>query len=424
MEMNNRIMSVTAVYLATVLFSGELSATESSTLKITNNPLTIEGIICEGNLTSDCDFITKKFYQKIGDALDPSEVSDAKLRLGTMEQFRHVDVQLAKGSLRGQVIVVFEVKEANQIQYGFSGSKSKRAKTLNCDRNLGCSLISGRQDSDSNSLSINRTNFNFLGSGKSLSAAVSTGFSNGYSELIDESYNQKDDYRSRGLGLSLGYHDEHFLGSPDYEISGYLSSSINKSESTRSTFYPDSNIEEQEQFENRSKSLRGGIAVSKRFARYSRFIVSTGINLYDSYNGSSLDVDGVSLYYNYDTFNDTLFATRGDQLNTGIRFSDYSKALSVNYARVIPVADDKVINVSLGGNHSMPNSAASSNSLGTSITLKSNQGSDYLYSGWALGVSLSGDDHSGNWEYNKSLYASYTHQTESMTYKFSLGYSN
>ncbi|PAJ74599.1 hypothetical protein CJF42_09775 [Pseudoalteromonas sp. NBT06-2] len=51
--------------------------------------LIIDDIKCTGNSTTDCDFITKKYYQKVGDVLNPDEIEDAKLRLGTLIQSCH-----------------------------------------------------------------------------------------------------------------------------------------------------------------------------------------------------------------------------------------------------------------------------------------------------------------------------------------------
>jgi hypothetical protein len=434
MEMKISIMSFTAVCIASSLGSVSLLAAEPRDLNVTN-ALIIEQIVCEGNETSDCDFITKKFYQKSGDLLDPSKVSDAKLRLGSMVQFRNVDVQLKKGSERGQVIVVFEVLEANQIQYALSFGKhrsSHDSEQSACTNNAECSYNSLENTSDSNGFNISRTDFNFLGKGEILTSGASINYSTlnfaqmyDNSERIDSSrpsYSNHGDSKSKALSLYLSYHDEHFLGTPDYELSANVSSFFAKSASNIQTIYFDSDAVEQEQVESSYKSVNSNFSVSKRFARYSSVGVSSGVELYNSYHASSLELDAVSFYYSFNTLNDTLFATRGDRFNTGISFSDSLKALYLNYGNVYAISDDTVIDFGISGAHNMSNSL-NSNSFNTSISLKINQGSNYLYSGWALGLSAGANDNSDQWETNKSLFASYIHQTESMTYSFSLGYS-
>jgi outer membrane protein assembly factor BamA len=436
MEMKKNIVSLTIVCLASLLVSSTLTAAESTDLNAIKSALTIESIVCEGNETSDCDFITKKFYQQSGDILDPSKVSDAKLRLGTMDQFHHVDVHLEKGSVRGKVIVVFEVKEANQIQYGISGGKSRsiqHTKQTICESISNCAYSDNRSTDDSNSVGISRTNFNFLGSGRTLTTSASTSYSTYHSssiydasELSDSSFpsrNRKANSTSRGLGLGIGYHDEHFLDTPNYELVANVGAFARKSEYSHLTFYPDSSDVEQEQKQNESsyESVSGSFALNKRFARYSRIGVSTGVDIYSSSNSASPEINSVSLYYSFDTFNDTLFATRGDSFSTGIHFSDDSKNIYLNYAKVYSISDDKVMDFSFGGGHNM-SKMKNSNSIGTTISLKSNNGTNYLYSGWEVGLSAGLIDYSGDWESSKNLFASYIHQTGSMTYKFSLGY--
>ena len=71
------------------------SFAESSTSS-TQAVLIIDDIICQGNENTDCDFITKKYYQKIGQVLDADEIADAQLRLGTLIQFKYISIHLEK----------------------------------------------------------------------------------------------------------------------------------------------------------------------------------------------------------------------------------------------------------------------------------------------------------------------------------------
>ncbi|NQZ12483.1 MAG: hypothetical protein HRT35_35465, partial [Algicola sp.] len=115
-SINNTQLLATLMFGALALQANTTRADETVTYE--DNPKwVIDGITCEGNKNTECDFITKKYYQQIGDVLDAEEIADAKLRLGTMIQFKTVNTRLAKGKERGHVVVVFEVSEANHIQY-------------------------------------------------------------------------------------------------------------------------------------------------------------------------------------------------------------------------------------------------------------------------------------------------------------------
>ncbi|MFT4925874.1 MAG: hypothetical protein ACI8WB_001969, partial [Phenylobacterium sp.] len=108
------LFTLLAVQPATALANEQLS----NGVNISGSPAwIIDDIVCEGNNTTDCDFITKKYYQHVGDVLDPNEIADARLRLGTLFQFKNVSTRLKKGAERGHVVVVFAVSEASNIQY-------------------------------------------------------------------------------------------------------------------------------------------------------------------------------------------------------------------------------------------------------------------------------------------------------------------
>ena len=52
----------------------------------------IEKIICQGNERTKCDFITEKYFQKEGDILDQETLSEAKLRLSSLRQFKKINI--------------------------------------------------------------------------------------------------------------------------------------------------------------------------------------------------------------------------------------------------------------------------------------------------------------------------------------------
>jgi hypothetical protein len=80
-----------------------------------HSPLIIEALRCEGNISTSCRFILSYVYLAPGDRLDEEKLQDAKLRLSWLRNFSSVDIRLEKGSIRGKVIVVIDVVEANTI---------------------------------------------------------------------------------------------------------------------------------------------------------------------------------------------------------------------------------------------------------------------------------------------------------------------
>jgi len=157
--------------------------------------LIIDDIKCTGNSTTDCDFITRKYYQKVGDVLNPDEIEDAKLRLGTLIQFKSTRIHLEKGSQRDYVVVVFDITEASNIQYdvGYRYEKKKeREKHGSCayssiDR-AGICLSGNRiNDSAGHIWAGKITDFNFLGQGKELSFSIEKSYLNRKDSITTDS---------------------------------------------------------------------------------------------------------------------------------------------------------------------------------------------------------------------------------------------
>ena len=80
-----------------------------------NTRLVIEGLRCQGNATTSCRFILGYVFLASGDPVNEDEIQSATLRLSRLRNFEHVDIHLEKGSQRGKVILVVEVKEASPI---------------------------------------------------------------------------------------------------------------------------------------------------------------------------------------------------------------------------------------------------------------------------------------------------------------------
>jgi len=84
-----------------------------------DNPY-VEGIQCNGNVATSCEFIRTQTAIAVGEPLDEVEVDRARLRLETLPNFRTVQVHLIKGSHKHWVIVVIDVTEANPITSAFA----------------------------------------------------------------------------------------------------------------------------------------------------------------------------------------------------------------------------------------------------------------------------------------------------------------
>jgi hypothetical protein len=80
-----------------------------------NTRLIIEDLRCQGNRTTSCRFILGYLYLSRGDAVNEDEIQSATLRLSQLRNFEHVDIHLEKGSRRGRVVLVVDVKEATPI---------------------------------------------------------------------------------------------------------------------------------------------------------------------------------------------------------------------------------------------------------------------------------------------------------------------
>jgi outer membrane protein assembly factor BamA len=81
----------------------------------TEEPLTVQDVICAGNLETSCDFIRDHLYLIAGDVLDEEQIRNAELRLSVLRNFESVKLRLERGAKRGAVIVVIEVEESSPI---------------------------------------------------------------------------------------------------------------------------------------------------------------------------------------------------------------------------------------------------------------------------------------------------------------------
>jgi len=111
-----KIVSACLALLVLALWPAGSFAVDSSP---PDNPY-VEGIQCNGNVTTSCEFIRTRTDITVGEPLDEIQVENARLRLGTLPNFRAVQIHLIKGSHKHWVIVVIDVTEANPITSAFA----------------------------------------------------------------------------------------------------------------------------------------------------------------------------------------------------------------------------------------------------------------------------------------------------------------
>ncbi len=121
-----------------------------------DNPY-VEGIQCNGNVTTSCELIRTQAGITVGKALDEIEVENARLRLETLPNFRAVQIHLIKGSHKHWVIVVIDVTEATPVTSAFAVGTLAQIES----HGAAVETLAGRV-----------TNHDLFGSGKTLDLSV------------------------------------------------------------------------------------------------------------------------------------------------------------------------------------------------------------------------------------------------------------
>ena len=385
-----------------ILFAQQESQTQDQEFN-----LVIEDIRCRGNESTDCSFITKKFYQNIGEIVNPNEIADARLRLGTLQQFKNIRIVLEKGSRRGHVNVVFIVDEADQIQYLVTSGYS------NINRN--------RYDGDSFTVSTGITNFNFLGSGKELRFQLTHNLENNERTNLLSNPPLQDrlifsDSELKDYSARLSYYDPHLLDSASYYFSADLSyhktdhRSTNREivENEEFTFGSGADLNEDAWF----------ISLGRRFGSHSFVEVHTG----------SVDGRGStnSYAYGWDSRDDLVFPTQGTTFS--IRAHDVTnnalRSLNFKFSQHLSLNDDWVLGYELFDSvinqqfKSHTKNALSSASINlTNFTTRDSKNG--YYTGWRyrLFSQLHGPE-----DNYASAGVSYIYQTDKLLMSFSLNY--
>lgn len=379
-----------------------------------NGKLIIEDIECRGNENTHCDFIKKKFYQHIGDILDPDEIADARLRLGVLVQFKDIKVYLEKGSQRGYVVVVFSVLEASHIQYnvGLIGAYSERrsfSQSLVYDSETGFAQpITGETIEYEDRYTVKGlffgiTDFNIFGTGKVLDVRLGNQDSVQKTVRITPSEDQSDSafnsyqFKNRDYGAVISYYDPHLLSSQDYFMNVSLSQTVFDIGKIKSKY----------------------IEFGKRFARYSS--VSLGASRWEG--ASTLYI----FKYGWDSQDDTILPTRGSFFNaTVVDDSIYSNRNTLlRYKKHTEIFANKILTFDGGASFSKD---LNKPALGSSINFTDILMRDVvkgIYTGWniSIGTERNWDSFLDTYSHISTLSAGYTIQTDKWIARFNLSYA-
>ena len=409
-----------------------------TTASTTTPVLIIDDIICQGNDNTECDFITKKYYQHIGDVLNADEIADARLRLGTLIQFKYINIHLEKSAQRNHVVVVFDVHEASNIQYElrarYSHSTSEYSKQY-CSYNLAnnpnyhSGLCDSKHTGNFGGFTSKVTDFNFWGTGKELSLFLSGNINDRETNQTltspsDLALSYTSKHTSQVYDLGLSYYDPYLFGSAHYYLNSSLAISYNNSGTNSATLTADSagDLIRYGTDQSDELSIRPlHVSLGRRFARHSYVALNVQA---DIDNGEEY----YSLSYGWNSTDDQLFPTRGSVFTSSINLDKKHHNLSMFYNKHFSLANNKVL--SLGGYalFSGYESSLNASNGGISASYTSINVIDKLngsYSGWHVGVGIGGGQlkYNDQKSFNANINAGYTHQTESMIYRLSLSLS-
>jgi len=401
--------------------------------------LIIDDITCTGNETTQCSFITKKYYQKIGDVLDSDEIIDAKLRLGTLIQFKHVNVFLKKGHQRGHVVVVFDIKEASNLQYEIV-YQHKYFKTndkfYTCDDDTTSKYNEGSIDRCNrnkyktaevrNTLYGNIKNFNFLGSGKELTLEVYQSKTDNQANHFTQAVADPEDFdywSSRNIKhlnyINIQYHDPHLFNSPYYYFNAYIDTSklVHKSHTKDLNGV---HIEPKPTI----KEVYTWFSLGRRFGRHSYFSVNMTGSSKEKINQS------YQINYGFNSENDVLFPTSGTKFSLSNSFLKDANQLSYSYIKNFTLTDHSAISLGSKGGYLKytdgKHTYVGVNAKYSNIrAINQRQGE---YAGWFIGVEALKrktifDDTPHERKSNTKINAGYVHQTENIVYRLSFSVS-
>lgn len=395
--------------------------------------LIIDEITCQGNTSTECSFVTNKYYQQIGDVLNPDEIADAKLRLGTLIQFKSVNIHLEKGYQRNHVVVVFDVNEASNMLYELGGGYDYLKVEPGQESRYG--------------VNSKVTNFNFLGAGKELSLSVSGARDEWKSESlgkgisIDSLGNYTESWAkysstnsTNNYLLSLGYYDPHLFGTSHYYLAAGIQFNKYSLENNRSTQILDASQEvapEIVRWKSEGTQNSHTFVLGRRFGSHSYISLDSVTT-----NNVSTDQTTYGVSYGWNSEDDTLFPTQGSEFSTRIsKFRDdyqvnlhYKKNISVGLNQVLTFGNNITFNEHnyyCTACYLMFRNSVSASIFSRYSHIKAVDKTQGIYAGWYLGFYL-GQGNISEEIYNyhfSGINAGYTYQTANMIYRFSLAYN-
>jgi hypothetical protein len=251
-----------------------------------DSPLVVEDVQCRGNTLTACDFIVGHVYVGQGDRLDEVELQNARLRLAAQRNFESVDIRLEKGSARGRVVVVIEVKEANPLATEWLVGASTRLESVR-------QVLGGRL-----------THQNLFGTGKFASATLA-----GQVPI--------DGPEQREFAADLYYADPHLLDSKRYFAIAGVSYIDTRGEDLYGSF-------------GEFEMLRFGATIGRRLWDFSFLTIGYGYRAKLEGRSGRWQSDGtfeldeaenrhaVDVIYGWNSEDDLFFPTRGSSFHVGL----------------------------------------------------------------------------------------------------------
>lgn len=251
----------------------------------------IENIECKNNTHTDCGFIKKQLLLNVGQKVDDKKLNDSKTKLKLLGLFKKVHLFLEKGSVKGKVRLVVDVNEASSIYTVTSLT-------------AGADVFSNSKDSAFGQMDFTVGHRNLFGTGKNLSASVSTFTDQMYAGYVGS--------------VLLRYNDPNFFGSKKWFFNiDLFSQSDNRGD-------------------YRGEEYLASVEFGRRFGKFSYFTLGavSQISNNDVRNDPSLGNyknqffrQYYSIGYGYNTQDDLFFPTQGARFDIKILIPGQEKLL-------------------------------------------------------------------------------------------------
>jgi hypothetical protein len=281
--------------------------------------LIVQEVRCQGNTSTNCEFISGHLYLSNGDALNEREVQNARLRLSSLSNFKSVDIHLEKGATKGRAVIVIEVAEASPITKEILIGTSSKFSRL------------------SQKMTARMSHQNLFGSGKILDVQA------GARLPLDKA-------DGRDLGTRLQYVDPNLLGSNKYFMISGLSY-----ENTHYD-YKFGNYYESEQF-------GADLSLGRRLFNFSYVTAGFQYHPYSKVTNRFTYSDGTtektysskdrvySLGYGWNSEDDAYFPTQGSRFHTSLAWTFGSQTwlnVGVGWRQTWSTANNSIWTLKIG----------------------------------------------------------------------------